>query len=116
MPGLYRFVVRFVEKGSRRPLTGPAFKARFYDRDLIRDNRLGESALDAGGSAAVVVSSASFKSLDSPGETRPDVYCVLEKDGQAIFRTPVRANLDLDAADKVTGTQARTIDLGAFEV
>lgn len=116
MSGLYRFVVRFVEKGTGRPVTGRAYRARFFDRDLIRDNRLGDSPLDAEGVAGVVVSSAAFKGLDSPGETRPDLYCVLEKDGREVFRTPVRWDIDVSARDPVTKVSERTIDLGVFEV
>ncbi|MBM4108265.1 MAG: hypothetical protein FJ255_05560 [Phycisphaerae bacterium] len=116
MAGLYRFVVRFVDKASGKPVTGPAYRVRFFDKDIIHDNRLGESPLDGQGSAGVIVSSAAFKGLDSPGETEPDLYCVLMKDGQQVFKTPVRMNVKVEATDPVTGRDARTIDLGVFKV
>ncbi len=116
MSGLYRFVVKFVDKSTGKPLTGGSYRARFFDRDIIHDNRLGESSLDVDGTAGVVVSSAAFKGLDSPGETKPDVYCVLEKDGREVYRTPVLRDVEVEARDPVTKEESRTIDLGVFEV
>lgn len=116
MAGLYRFVVRFVDKASGRPVTGAAYRCRFFDKDIIHDNRLGESPLDEQGSAGVIVSSAAFKGLDSPGETEPDLYCVLLKDDKPVFKTPVKMNIKVESLNPVTGRDARTIDLGVFKV
>lgn len=77
----------FLVKGSGRPLNGTEYSARLYDKDLIRDDFIEVSRLSAEGVAAFTLYTKNISSPDSPRETRPDLYVVIEKYGEEIFRT-----------------------------
>lgn len=115
-PALFKLVARFERAGSGKPVTGERYRVRFYDRDPLRDDFLGESTLSRTGAAEVVCSTLDFKGFDSPFEKHPDVYCVLLNDGREVFRTPVANDLPVGEPDPVTLVPRTTFDLGVFRV
>jgi len=119
---MYRLTARFVNAETGEPLSGPDLRVRFLDRDVLRDDLLGESALSADGRAGVVTTSSSFHAglfgviAAKFGERRPDVYCEVIEGDSPIFRSKVEWNLDLERENPVTGRTDRTIDLGTYQV
>ncbi len=119
---IYRLTARFVDAGTGEPLSAPNLKARFLDRDALKDDLLGESPIGADGRAGIVTTSSSFHSglmgmlAAKLGEKKPDVYCEVVEGEEAIYRSRVAWNLDLEKENPVTGRTDRTIDLGTFKV
>ena len=114
MAAMFKLIARFTKNGQ--PLTGPGYLVRFLDRDLVKDDLLGESPLGSDGEAGAVCAGASALSLDSPGERRPDVYCVLYLHDTMVYRGETTRNVDFDAPRGPAAQAATTIDLGTFDI
>jgi carotenoid cleavage dioxygenase len=65
----FRVVGRVREAGSERPLRDLLVRA--YDKDLLRDDHLGDAKTDETGSFEIEFTELAFREL---GEQRPDVY------------------------------------------
>ena len=65
------------EKGSQRPLAGLCVRA--FDKDLVKDDFLGEAETDAQGRFDIRFTDADFKDFL---ETRPDLYLCVFVPGQ----------------------------------
>ena len=80
-----------VEEGSGRPLEGLLVRA--YDKDLLRDDHLGDTHTDASGRFQIEYSEVQFRDLN---ETLPDLYLrVFDASGKRMLHTTedaVRAN------------------------
>jgi hypothetical protein len=114
--GLFNIIATF-EDSEGNPLTGPEYSVRLYDKDLFFDDKLGKGILDADGNVSFLVSVADIKSIDSPDERTPDLYFVLEKKGQEIFRSQVFENVDFEIKNRVTGrTDQLTKSFGPFRI
>ncbi|MDX2132239.1 MAG: hypothetical protein SFY69_09315 [Planctomycetota bacterium] len=117
---ILKFIARFVRDDTGAPLSDPALRVRFLDRDLLRDDLLGESALSADGVAQVLCTSSAFRSgltgevAASLGEDKPDLYCEVREGDTPVFRTPVAWNTPVAEIDPVTKTASTTVDLGTF--
>lgn len=117
---LLKLSARFVHADTGAPLSGPTLRVRFMDKDAIKDDLLGESALDAAGRAEIVTTSSDFRSgvMGLLGglvsERKPDVYCEVTELGTPIFRTQVKWNLDPAQRDAITKQASNMIDLGTF--
>jgi Zn-finger nucleic acid-binding protein len=109
---------RFVRKKDQSPISGVSgrYSVKLFDRDLLRDDRLGEPRLDADGRVQFTFDLHDAVSSDSPLERRPDLYLVLYEAGKEIFRTPVFANAEFDRGEVMGGSAPVTRDLGTFEV
>ena len=104
-------------KSNGEPLTGKAYRVALRDKDPLFDDKLGKSGLDRDGVAEFLVFAADFLSIDSPNERTPDLYFIVEKDGDEIFRSEVFPNVLFDIADEITGRPKRlTQEFGPFEV
>jgi hypothetical protein len=106
----------FMIKGSGRLLNGTEYSARLYDKDLIKDDFIEVSSLSAEGEVAFTLHTKNIAGWDSPGETKPDLYIVLEKYGEEIFRTPVAVNLDIDKSGDFDPDKGIHFDLGTYLV
>ncbi len=114
--GFYRVHARF-EDATGAPLRGAAYKVKLYDKDPLKDDFLGESALDETGTAAFTFTSLHVKSVDSPGETKPDLYFVVEREGKEIFRSPVHPDVDFEKEDPVSKRKTSlTQEFGPFRL
>ena len=114
MAALFKLIARFTKDG--RPLTGIGYRVQFVDKDLLRDDLLGESPLGPDGRAEAVCAGVSALSLDSPGERRPDVACVLYLNDAVVYRGETARDVDLDRRGGPAGEASLTIDLGTFDV
>lgn len=108
---------RFVNKDNV-PITGQEYRAMLWDEDFFDDDFIGPAELDEEGRVKFQFPLlASIRSWDSPFETRPDLYIVLELNGKEIFRTPVSKNADFHIEDSSQfAKRLRTINLGTFQV
>ncbi len=110
---------RFVHEENGTPLAEPNLRVRFYDADAVADDFLGESALDATGTARAVISPERFRSgLKGPvgeafGELEPDIFCEVLEDGRVIFRSEVLWDTEPTPREPVPGIH-RTIDIGTI--
>ena len=88
----YTTLVKVVEEGSGRPLSG--LKVSLYDRDTFsRDDVLGSGDTDAAGEARFDYSSEDFVDLDDRlGGIFPELYVVVYRpDGTQLFSTKADA-------------------------
>lgn len=114
--GLFNVIVTF-EDSNGNPLTGPEYSARLYDKDRFFDDKLGKARLDSGGRGSFLISVADIKSIDSPDERTPDLYFVLEKDDEEIFRSEIFENVDFETENPVTGrADGLTKSFGPFRI
>jgi len=117
MPAEMFKVIASFQDAHGQPLTGSAYSVSLRDQDRFFDDRLGDSFLDGSGEAGFLVAVADIVSLDSPGERTPDLYFIVKKDGQEIFRSEVFADVNFDTVDAVTGrTDSVTKAFGPFRV
>ena len=114
--GIYKVIATF-ENAQGEPLTGAAFSAGLRDKDMFFDDKLGVSTLNDEGAAHFVFSPTDIISIDSIGEETPDLYFILWREGEEIFRSEVFENVDFQAKDPVTGRQDDlTKSFGPFRV
>jgi hypothetical protein len=104
-------------KQNGEPLTGKQYMVGLRDKDRFFDDKLGKSSLDANGNAEFLVFASDIVSFDSPSERAPDLYFIVERDGEEIYRSVVFPNVDFDAVDEVTGrARSLTRSFGPFTV
>ncbi len=115
MADLFKLRVRFIDSAGQ-PLRGGEYRVSFYDLDLVGSSTLGESGLDGNGVAEAVCAMADVKGLLSPGETRPDVFCILTRDGEQVHKTKVVHNFDPAQTSGPGGRPNSTLDLGTITV
>lgn len=95
------FIVRGTVRDSNgHPLAGTIVRA--FDRDLRREELLGETRTDAEGKYEIRYSLEQFKASDASTNTAPDLFVrALGADGQILAESPIRFN----------ASQEETIDL-----
>lgn len=118
---LIKINARFVHAESGAPLTGDAFRVRFYDFDLFRNDRLGEAILSPDGRAEIICSAAHYQGgvlarlFDRLKEKKPDLFVEVVDGDRPVFRSPIQWNIDPLKVNEVTGRVNPTIDLGTFQ-
>lgn len=114
--GIFKVIGKFTDEDGY-PLTGDAFEVALLDEDRYFDDKLGTSSLSPEGEAEFLVTIADILSVDSAGETTPDLYFVVRKDGKEVFRSEVFAEVDFETKDPVTGrAKGLTRAFGPFAV
>jgi len=104
-------------KKTGKPIGGPGYSARLYDKDLVRDDFLGEADIAEDGVAAIIFNLEDAASEDSPLETDPDLYFVVLKNDKVVGKTKVTRDVDFLKRDPVTGMRkSLTQDLGVLEM
>ena len=107
---------RFVSAKTRLPLTGSSYEFKLYDQDPIVDDLLGTSKLNARGEAKLSFHLDKIKSLDSPAETKPDLYFILYDDRMEIYKSRVLRDLDLEKYGEFSADEGYTYDLGTYVI
>ena len=116
MRQLARVLATFVDKESGATAQSEGITASLLDSDPLKNDLLATAIL-ANGSAEFIFDVGSARSLDTPFETKPDLFITLSKEGHEFFRTRVHHDIDFLARNPVTELLDHlTIDLGKFEV
>ena len=114
--GIFKVIGKFTDT-SGYPLTGDEFEVALLDEDRYFDDKLGTSGLSPEGEAGFIINAVDILSIDSAGETTPDLYFVVRKNGKEIFRSQTFAEVDFEARDPVTGrAKGLTKSFGPFAV
>ncbi len=108
--------VTLINKKTQKPLQGEEYVVKFYDKDLISDDYLGQSDVDDVGHAFIQVTRNNYRSKDSPFEKYPDVYFILYKNNEIIYESPVSKNLKLNEIWSFPASEGFHCDLGKFMV
>jgi carotenoid cleavage dioxygenase len=78
-----RVVGTVVEEGSDRPLEGLLVRA--YDKDLLKDDHLGDTHTDAAGRFEILYTDVQFRDFN---ETLPDLYVrVFDASGKRLLHS-----------------------------
>ena len=114
--GLYKVIATFTDP-SGQPLSGADYSVTLLDKDQFFDDKLGASGLRENGEAHFLIAAADILSFDSRNERTPDLYFVVRKDGEQVFRSDVFDQVDFEAEDPVTGrAKGLTQTFGPFVV
>ena len=105
----------FISKGSDTPLTGDDYEFRLFEKDLMEDDYLGKSSLDANGTATVSFKHGDYMDFLNP-EVNPDLYFALYKGEALIFQSAVMYDIDLEGLEKFKMGEGEVVDLGTFLV
>lgn len=106
---------KLIAKGNDLPLTGAEYRVRLYDKDIFKDDFLGESQLDNNGVAQVTFNASSFGDF-AKTDVAPDFYFVVLKAGNIIFKSKVMQDVKLESIEHFKSGQGNIIDLGTFLV
>jgi hypothetical protein len=109
----FEVTARFIAKGSDAPVTGDAYSVRLYDKDLLSSDFLGESGLDANGYSVISFNHKVFGDIANL-ETFPDLYFVVYKNGEPVFKSKVMEDVDLEAIEQYKKGEGEVIDLGTY--
>lgn len=114
--GIFKVIGKFTDN-SGYPLTGDEFEVALLDEDRYFDDKLGTTSLNADGEAEFIINAVDILSIDSAGETTPDLYFVVRKGGKEIFRSKTFSEVDFELKDPVTGrAKGLTKAFGPFQV
>ena len=105
----------FIAKGSDAALKGADYEFRLYEKDLMEDDYLGKSTLDANGTATVSFKHGDYMDFLNP-EVNPDLYFALYKGEALIFQSPVMYDVDMEDLEKFKMGEGEVVDLGTFLV
>ena len=114
--GVFKVIAEFTDVNGI-PFYGEGYSVALLDEDRYFDEKLGEAELNAAGVAEFLIAAADILSFDSIGEKTPDLYFVVRKDGEEIFRSEVFDDVDFEIDDPVTGRpKGLTRKFGPFRV
>lgn len=109
--------IRFVERGSNAPLTGPQYTVRLYDKDLFTDDDyLGQGKLNEQGEAHIHFYPTDITNHDLGFEQLPDLYVLLFNDTVVHFQSKVWEDVDFDQEATLTLKEGEVLDFGTFLV
>ena len=85
--------------------------ATLWDADPVEDDRLATAPVKAG-KAEFLLDLEDASSLDSPAETKPDLFItVTDCGGTVLFHSETHKNADFSQRDPVSGDAKTTLDL-----
>jgi len=112
---LVRVLARLHGGGGEPPFL--RMKARLMDQDTLSDDVLAEAVPDSSGNVAFQFNLGLASSVDSPGETQPDLYIQVLLDDVEVFRSDSIKDVDFLMPNPVTGLRdSVTQDLGTFQL
>ena len=93
-------------------------EVKLWDEDLFVDDFIGSTTMNDQGH--VVFQFPLFeriRSWDSPFEIRPDLYIVVEKDGEEIYKSKVKRNINFHIGEDADPSVFKpSIHLGVYEI
>lgn len=103
----------FIARGTDAPVTGAGYEFRLFEKDLMEDDYLGKSVLDAQGMAKVAFRHKDYMDFLNP-EVEPDLYFALYKDESLVFQSKVMRDINLQDVEKFSMGQGEVVHLGTF--
>jgi hypothetical protein len=114
--GIFKVIAEFTDTNGA-PLTGDDLTVVLMDEDKYFDDKLADGHLSPDGTVEFLITAADILSFDSAGERTPDLYFVVRKDGDEIFRSEVFTEVDFEIEDPVTKrAKGLTKSFGPFQV
>jgi hypothetical protein len=109
--------VKFLQKDTEAPVTGPEYTARLYDREIFTDdNYLGHASLNEAGEAHIHFFPANIKHLGLIQEKFPDLYILLFKGDLVHFQSKVWDNVDFKKQAAFSEKEGEVLDFGTYLV
>ena len=105
--------VLLIAKGTDDPVTGNEYVVRLYDKDIFKDDFLGESSPDKDGLAKFELTKKHFAGFAKLDE-KPDFYFVVYRNKKEIFKSRVMKNLDFSDIEEFRMKEGEVVDLGTF--
>ena len=113
---MFKVIATFTDENGA-PLSGSDYTVVVMDDDKYFDDKLGAKPLSPDGTAEFLITVADILSFDSAGERTPDLYFVVRKGREEVFRSEVFDEVDFDTKDPVTGrAKGLTQAFGPFVV
>lgn len=113
---IFKVIATFTDENGA-PLAGSDYSVVVLDDDKFFDDKLGAKPLGPDGTVEFLIAVADILSFDSSGERTPDLYFLVRKGDEEVFRSEVFAEVDFDAEDPVTGRpKGLTKAFGPFAV
>lgn len=104
MANKIKITASFTDVETGKPLTCKNYTVRIYDKDVFKDDFLGESKLDKNGKIELITSLDKARSFETPFESKPDIYFVVLFKDEIIFKSRVFKNVEFLKKDKLTGS------------
>lgn len=114
MENIVNIHVNIVNKKTNEPPTEDGFIVKFFDKDIIEDDYLGECTLDGRGHGIISITRDDFRSIDSPAEKYPDIYFKVFYANDEIYKSKVYKNLHIEESDPFPASEGIHFDLGTF--
>jgi hypothetical protein len=109
--------VKFIKKGTDKPLTGKQYTVRLYDKDLFTDDDyLGHAQLNEYGEAHIHFFPTDLRGHDLGMEDIPDLYVLLFKGNTVHFQSNVWDHVDFDKLALLDFKEGEVLNFGTFLV
>ena len=109
--------VKFIKKGTDKPLTGKQYTVRLYDKDLFTDDDyLGHAQLNDQGEAHIHFFPTDLRGHDFGMEDLPDLYVLLFKGNTVHFQSNFWDNVDFDKLALLDLKEGEVLSFGTFLV
>jgi len=110
--------VKLIDKKTKRPITGDNFTVRFYDKDDLENDFLGEGKVDSSGVADirfdVSLMQAGAENKKDKNETMPDLFFDLLDNGKVVFTSKVLNNVNFERNASFDLKDGKEINFGTF--
>lgn len=90
-------------------------KIKLYDKDLLSDDFLGEGTTNSAGEVKITFDPNDAASWDSPDEEEPDLYFVVFRDGEKVYKSKTMQDVDL-FKNRDNQSKYSHIDLGTHSI
>lgn len=108
----------FRTQKEKLPLSGKGITIKLWDQDLFVDDFIAPTTNIIDGKVEFTFPLLEkIRSFDSPFEVKPDLYMVIEKNGEEVYRTHVTKNVDFHIGeDADQSCFKQKINLGLYEI
>ncbi|MCZ2099993.1 MAG: hypothetical protein LC107_00470 [Chitinophagales bacterium] len=114
---LWDIKVCILDKKTKQPIGGAGYTIEFYDEDALDVDFLGEGVLNPDGIADVrfnpKLMNSGYEDSDIP-ETNPDIFFIIKKDGEEIFKSVTTFNIDYSKNASFDIEEGKEFHLGTF--
>jgi len=106
--------LNLIWRNNNEPVSGAEYSVKFYDKDFVKDDFLGQSGLDTKGHSIISVVNDDYRSSDSFLEKYPDIYFIVMQNEDVIYKSGVYKNLHIEEANHFPASDGLHFNLGTF--